>query len=66
MSLMEKVRRIGGSLYRRAENLLAAMLFVMFAAFLVQIAFRYLWLSWQVLRGDAPDEFDPTKAGSGV
>jgi TRAP-type C4-dicarboxylate transport system permease small subunit len=31
-----------GFLYRRAENVLAAMLGVMFAAFLLQIAFRYL------------------------
>jgi TRAP-type C4-dicarboxylate transport system permease small subunit len=35
-------RRCGGWLYRRAENLLALMLAVMFAAFLLQIAFRYL------------------------
>jgi TRAP-type C4-dicarboxylate transport system permease small subunit len=33
---------IGAWLYRRAENLLAAMLVVMFAAFIVQIVFRYL------------------------
>ncbi len=36
------LRRWGGWLYRRAENLLALMLAVMFAAFLLQIAFRYL------------------------
>jgi C4-dicarboxylate transporter DctQ subunit len=35
-------RRIGAWLYRRAENLLAFMLFAMFAAFLLQIAFRYV------------------------
>ena len=34
--------------------------------FVVAIIMRYIWLSWQVLRGSAPDEFDPTKAGSGV
>lgn len=34
--------RIGAWLYRRAENALAAMLATMFAAFLLQIAFRYL------------------------
>lgn len=59
--------RIGEWLYRRAENLLAAMLAVMFAAFLLQIAFRYLlnfpigWTSeisavlwiWTVLWGAA-------------
>lgn len=37
------LRRIGAWLYRRAENLLALMLLVMFVAFLVQIAFRYLF-----------------------
>ncbi len=31
-----------GWLYRRAENILALMLAMMFAAFLIQIAFRYL------------------------
>jgi len=36
------LRRIGGWLYRRAENVLAAMLAVMFAAFILQIVFRYL------------------------
>jgi TRAP-type C4-dicarboxylate transport system permease small subunit len=39
------LRRAGGWLYRRAENVLAAMLAVMFAAFILQIAFRYL-LNW--------------------
>jgi len=32
-----------GFLYRRAENVLAAMLALMFAAFVLQIAFRYLF-----------------------
>ena len=41
-------------------------LFSIYVIFVVAIIIRYLWLSWQVLRGDAPDEFDPTKAGSGV
>jgi TRAP-type C4-dicarboxylate transport system permease small subunit len=40
--LHPSLRRWGGWLYRRAENLLALMLAVMFAAFLLQIAFRYL------------------------
>ena len=31
----------GAWLYRRAENVLALMLAVMFAAFILQIAFRY-------------------------
>jgi len=41
-------------------------LFSIYVVFVVAIIIRYLWLSWQVLRGSAPDEFDPTKAGSGV
>ena len=36
------MRRAGAWLRRRAENVAAAMLAVMFAAFLVQIVFRYL------------------------
>lgn len=39
------LRNIGGWLYRRAENVLAAMLATMFFAFLVQVFFRYV-LSW--------------------
>src|SRR5690606_13038895 len=39
------LRRIGSWLYRRAENVLAAMLAVMFFAFLLQILFRYV-LNW--------------------
>jgi len=61
------MRSIGAWLRRRAENVAAAMLAVMFAAFVVQIAFRYffnlptgwsselaviLWL-WLVLWGAA-------------
>lgn len=41
-------------------------LFSIYIIFVIATIVRYLWLSWQVLRGDAPDEFDPTKAGSGV
>lgn len=37
-----RIAQIGRFLYRRAENLLALMLAVMFIAFLLQIAFRYL------------------------
>jgi len=33
---------LGAWCYRRAENILAAMLAVMFAAFIIQIMFRYL------------------------
>ncbi len=36
------MKRAGGWLRRRAENVLAAMLAVMFVAFIVQIVFRYL------------------------
>ena len=36
-------RTWAGWLYRRGENLLALMLGIMFAAFLIQIAFRYLF-----------------------
>jgi TRAP-type C4-dicarboxylate transport system permease small subunit len=61
------LHRIGRWLYRRAENLHALMLGVMFVAFLIQIAFRYffnlptgwsseltviMWL-WMVLWGAA-------------
>jgi TRAP-type C4-dicarboxylate transport system permease small subunit len=34
--------RLGRWCYRRAENILAAMLAVMFVAFIIQIVFRYL------------------------
>jgi C4-dicarboxylate transporter, DctQ subunit len=37
-----RYRHIGIWLYRRAEDLLAAMLLLMFAAFILQIIFRYL------------------------
>lgn len=40
--------------------------FSIYIVFVIAIIVRYVWLSWQVLRGSAPDEFDPTKAGSGV
>jgi C4-dicarboxylate transporter, DctQ subunit len=65
--MKSKMTEIGGWLRRRAENLAAAMLAVMFAAFILQIVFRYLlnlpigwtheisvimWL-WLVLFGSA-------------
>ena len=40
--------------------------FSIYIIFVVAILVRYIWLSWRVLRGSAPDEFDATKAGSGV
>ena len=39
---MNGLRPSGGWLYRRCENLLAAMLLAMFVAFILQISFRYL------------------------
>lgn len=41
-------------------------LFSIYVVFVVAVIVRYIWLSWQVLRGTAPEEFDPTKASSGV
>lgn len=41
-------------------------LYSIYVVFVVAIIVRYIWLSWKVLRGSAPEEFDPTKAGSGV
>ena len=61
------MRALGGWLHRRAENIAAGMLAVMFAAFIIQIVFRYvfnfpvgwtseltvvMWL-WLVLWGSA-------------
>lgn len=40
---MDRLKRIAGWLHRRAENIAALMLAVMFAAFIVQIASRYLF-----------------------
>jgi TRAP-type C4-dicarboxylate transport system permease small subunit len=40
--LDRQLRQAGRWLYRRAENVLAAMLGLMFAAFILQIVFRYL------------------------
>lgn len=37
-----------------------------YVIFVIAIIARYIWLSWQVLRGEAPEEFDPTKAQSGI
>ena len=41
-------------------------LYSIYIVFVVAIIARYLWLSWQAVFGKAPEEFDPTKAGSGV
>ena len=64
---MIRARKAGAWLHRRAENIIAALLGVMFVAFLVQIVFRYFfsfpvgWTSeltvaawlWLVLWGSA-------------
>ena len=42
------------------------LLFSIYVVFVVAVIIRYIWLGWQALRGKAPDEFDPTKAGSGI
>lgn len=41
-------------------------LFSIYLVFVAATIVRYLWLGWRALRGVAPDEFDPTKASSGV
>lgn len=40
--MQQKYKIVAGWFYRRGENLLAAMLAAMFAAFILQIVFRYL------------------------
>jgi TRAP-type C4-dicarboxylate transport system permease small subunit len=41
-------------------------LFSIYLVFVVAVIVRYLWLCWQAVFGRAPQEFDPTKASSGV
>jgi C4-dicarboxylate transporter, DctQ subunit len=41
-------------------------LYSIYIIFVVATICRYIWLAWQAMRGVAPEEFDPTKAGSGV
>jgi C4-dicarboxylate transporter DctQ subunit len=41
--MIAQVRRLGAWLHRRAENVLAALLGVMFSAFIIQIVFRYFF-----------------------
>jgi TRAP-type C4-dicarboxylate transport system permease small subunit len=41
-------------------------LFSIYIVFIIAAIIRYIWLAWQALRGVAPEEFDPTKASSGV
>jgi TRAP-type C4-dicarboxylate transport system permease small subunit len=41
-------------------------LFSIYIVFVLAVIARYLWLSWQAVFGKAPQEFDPTKVGSGI
>jgi TRAP-type C4-dicarboxylate transport system permease small subunit len=41
-------------------------LYSIYIVFVIAAIVRYIWLAWQVMRGTAPEEFDPTKASSGV
>jgi hypothetical protein len=41
-------------------------LYSIYIVFVIAVIVRYLWLGWHVLRGEAPEEFDPTEAGSGL
>jgi C4-dicarboxylate transporter DctQ subunit len=42
------------------------ILFSIYVLFAVAVLIRYAWILWRALRGKAPEEFDPTKASSGV
>lgn len=42
------------------------LLFSIYVVFVVAAIVRYIWLAWRALRGVAPEEFDPTKASSGI
>ena len=41
-------------------------LFSIYLIFVVAVIVRYVWLLWSALRGKVPEDFDPTKASSGV
>jgi C4-dicarboxylate transporter DctQ subunit len=41
-------------------------LYAIYIVFVIATICRYLWLAFQAMRGVAPEEFDPTKASSGV
>lgn len=41
-------------------------LYAIYPIFVVAVVIRYVWIVVDALRGKAPPEFDPTKAGSGV
>ena len=42
------------------------LLYSIYAVFVVAVVVRYLWILLDAVRGKAPEEFDPTKASSGV
>jgi C4-dicarboxylate transporter DctQ subunit len=42
------------------------VLFSIYVVFVVAVIGRYAWIICDAVRGKAPEEFDPTKAGSGV
>jgi hypothetical protein len=42
------------------------LLFSIYIVFVIATIVRYLWLSWQAMRGIAPEKPDPTEASSGV
>lgn len=41
-------------------------LFSIYVVFVIAIVARYVWLAWHAVKGPAPEDFDPTKASSGV
>ena len=41
-------------------------LYSIYIVFVIATVVRYVWLGWRAMRGVAPEEFDPTKASSGV
>ena len=42
------------------------LLFSIYILFVIAAIVRYIWLAWRAMRGDAPDDLDPTKTVSGV
>ncbi len=41
-------------------------LFAIYLIFVVAVLCRYIWLAWRALRGTAPHDIDPSRAGSGL
>ena len=42
------------------------LLFSIYVVFAIAVIIRYLWLAYEAVWGAAPEQIDPTKAGSGV